>query len=157
MEGGSEILPRITDDRDRPDPVVHPDSQEFWSGLARGELRLQRCTACHTWRFPMAPVCHRCLSFEHTWEAISPAGTVAAAVVVRRATGDPVWSAHVPFASGIVDLEHDLRLPGRILCVCGEGLRRGARVRAVLLTSSGHPAVMAFRHACAAETAEGDG
>ena len=75
-------------------------------------------------------------------------GTVAAAVVVRRATGDPAWGAHAPFASGIVDLAHGLRLPGRILCTCGEGLRRGSAVRAVVLTSSGHPAVMAFGHAC---------
>ena len=150
MEGGSEILRRITDDLDRPDPVIHPDSEEFWSGLARGELRLQRCTACATWRFPSSPVCFRCRSFAHTWAPISPGGRVAAAVVVRRATGDPVWGAHVPFASGIVDLEHDLRLPGRILCSCGEGLRRGAAVRAVVLTSSRHPAVMAFRHACVA-------
>jgi uncharacterized OB-fold protein len=144
-------MKRIADARGRPDPVIHPDSDGFWKSLERGELRLQRCTACATWRFPVSPVCHRCLSFEHTWEPVSAAGTVAAAVVVRRATGDPTWGAHAPFASGIVDLEHELRLPGRILCTCGEGLRRGATVRAVVLTSSGHPAVMAFSHACVSD------
>jgi uncharacterized OB-fold protein len=150
MAGGPEILRRVPDDRERPDPVIHPDSQEFWDGLARGQLRLQRCAACGTRRFPVAPVCHRCRSFDHTWEPVAPEGRVAAAVVVQRATGEPAWGAHVPFASGIVDLEHGLRLPGRILCACGEGLRHGAPVRAVALTSSGHPAVLAFAHACGA-------
>jgi uncharacterized OB-fold protein len=147
-EQARPALPPVADDGDRPDPVIHPDSQEFWSSLARGELRLQRCTACGTWRYPVSPVCHRCLAFDFTWEPVSPAGRVAAAVVVQRATGEAAWSAHVPFASGIVDVEHGVRLPGRILCACGEGLRHGAAVRAVVLTSAGHVPVMAFRHDC---------
>ena len=141
-------LQRLTDAAPRPDPVIHPDTEAFWTGLRQGELRIQVCSRCGTYRFPLAPVCFRCLAFEHTWAAISPEGTVAVAVVVHRATGDPAWGRHVPFRSGLVDLEHGLRLPGRIVCTCGEALNRGARVRAVVLTSTGGVAVYAFAHAC---------
>src|SRR5690349_5090377 len=113
-------LDRYTEPAPRPDPVVHPETDGFWTGLAEGELRVQACTRCGTLRFPFASVCHVCLSFESTWQPIDPAGTVAAAVVVHRATGGRDWAAHVPFVSGLVDLEHGLRLPGRILCTCGD-------------------------------------
>jgi uncharacterized OB-fold protein len=133
----------------RPAPVVHPETEPFWAGLAEGELRVQVCAACGTHRFPFAPVCFACLSFEHTWEAISPQGRLAVAAVVHRATGDRAWAAHVPFASGLVELEHGLRLPGRILCTCGE-LARGAPVRAVVLGAPGEPPVHGLAHTCVA-------
>lgn len=146
--GEPAALERISDEGHGPDPLIHPDTEPFWQGLERGELRAQRCKACGTWRYPFAPVCHRCLSFEATWEPLSADGRVAAAVIVRRPTGDQIWAGRVPFASGIVDLEHDLRLPGRILCQCGAGLRKGAVVRAVVVTSRSQRAVLAFRHDC---------
>src|SRR5438132_10777818 len=103
-------LPRLADTAPRPEPVIHPDTEPFWRGLDEGELLAQRCANCGTHRFPFAPVCFRCQSFDHTWGPISPEGTVAIAVKVRRATGDPRWGRHVPFLSGLVDLEHGLRL-----------------------------------------------
>ncbi len=142
------ITDRIRDDGPRPQPLIHPDTAPFWAGLEAGELRVQRCTACGTHRFPFEPICHACLSFDLTWEPIAPSGTVATAVRAVRATGDPAWAAHVPFISGSVDMEHDLRLPGRILCTCGEALRRGTSVRVVLLVSPDRPTIHAFAHNC---------
>jgi uncharacterized OB-fold protein len=144
--GGS--LPRIPDELPRLAPMIHPDTVPFWDGLERGELLVQRCRSCGTARFPFGPVCHVCRSFETTWDPIPSDGTVAVAALVHRATGDREWADHVPFASGTVDVAEDLRLPGRILCDCGEGLRHGAVVRAVVLVATGRPAVLAFAHAC---------
>ena len=119
-------------------------------GLADGELRVQVCSGCGTHRFPFAPICFNCLSFDHSWEAIDPEGTTAVAVVVHRATGEQDWAAHVPFVSGLVDVEHGLRLPGRIACTCGEATRRGASVRAVTLAAPGQTTVYGFAHSCIA-------
>lgn len=120
-------LVRLPEIGTRPDPVVHPETEGFWSALREGELRIQVCDACGTYRFPLAPVCFNCLSVESTWTPVAPEGTVACAVVVNRATGDRRWGAHVPFLSGLVDLEHGLRLPGRIACTCGEAQAREPR------------------------------
>jgi len=142
-------LDKLTEVAPRPDPVVHPEVAGFWVGLADGELRVQVCSVCGTYRYPFAPVCFNCRSFESTWEPISPDGVVAAAVRVRRATGEQEWQAHVPFLSGIVELEHGLRLPGRIACTCGEALRRGTAVRAVVMPAGGGGIdVHGFAHSC---------
>lgn len=149
------MLRTLTESGDRPDPLIHPDTQAFWDGLERGELLAQVCTSCGTWRFPFGPVCFACRSFEHAWRPLDPVGTVAAVVVVRRATGERVWSEHVPFLSGMVDMAHDLRLPGRVLCTCGEARQRGTPVRAVRLVAEGHPVLHAFAHACVLTTEDG--
>jgi uncharacterized OB-fold protein len=141
-------LERITEPAPRPDPVVHPETDGFWSRLAEGDLTVQVCSRCGTPRFPAAPVCYVCLSFDHDWQSLDPNGTVATAAVVHRATGDPAWSDHTPFASGLVDLDRGLRLPGRILCTCGLGTARGARVRAVVSEGPGMVPVHAFAHSC---------
>jgi len=137
------------------DPVVHPETEPFWHGIAVGELRVQRCTRCGTHRFPFGPVCFRCLSFDYTWEPLGGNGTVAVAAVVRRATGDKAWEPYVPFISGLVDLEHGLRLPGRILCTCGAATRRGTEVHAVVLTAPGRSDVHGFMHSCIPSPSDG--
>jgi hypothetical protein len=129
-------------------PFVHPDTQGFWDGLAEGELRIQVCSGCQTHRFPFGPVCFRCLSYEHTWQSIAVEGTVVAAVVVRRATGDQVWAERTPFLSGLVDMKDGPRLPGSIRCTCGGGLERGAAVRAMLLETAGGEPLYTFAHTC---------
>jgi len=144
------LLERIRETSLRLDPIVHPEIEGFWAGLRERELRVQVCSRCGTYRFPFAPVCFNCRSFDATWEVISPSGTVASAVTVHRATGEQVWASHVPFVSALVDLEHGLRLPGRILCSCGEAASRGARVRAVVLAAEGAVDVHGFAHSCIA-------
>jgi len=142
------LLDRLADTVTAPGPLIHPETEPFWAALSAGELRVQACSACGTHRYPFAPVCFKCRSFESSWEPVTGEGTVAAAVRVRRATGDRAWSDHVPFMSGIVDMEHGLRLPGRIVCSCGEAIMRGTPVRAVVMVSVERADVLGFAHAC---------
>jgi uncharacterized OB-fold protein len=153
IEPPDQRLVTVVEDLSRPEPVIHPEVEAFWNGLGTGRLLVQRCRRCGTWRFPIAPVCHRCRSFDYSWEPISPSGRVAAAVTVRRATGDAVWATHVPFASAIVDVDHGLRLPGRLLCRCGQGSRRGSAVEAVVLGAPRLAPVLGFAHGCPGGTA----
>lgn len=48
----------------------------FAEGCAAGELRLQKCGQCGTYRFPASPICPSCLSSEGTWVAASGRGRV---------------------------------------------------------------------------------
>ena len=56
----ANLLPRVTE-RNRP----------FWEGCAAGELRLQCCTDCGTYRYPDSPSCPQCLSGTASWKPIS--------------------------------------------------------------------------------------
>jgi uncharacterized protein len=143
-----EPMREIADELPRPEPVVHPESEPFWDGLGIGELRIQVCADCGAYRFPVAPVCYRCRSFDYAWTPIEPTGRTSAVVEVTRATGDAIWGVHVPYLSGTVDVAHDLRLPGRILCSCGSARERGVAVHAVVLTARDRRPVHAWAHTC---------
>jgi uncharacterized OB-fold protein len=142
-------LDRFTDTAARPAPLVHPETAPYWAALADGELVLQRCSSCQTARYPHAPVCFVCGSFDWRWTAASKQeGTVAVVARVHRATGEHLWQAYVPYYSGLVDIEEDLRVPARILCDCGAVTEPATAVRAVTLASPSGDVVLGFAHSC---------
>lgn len=131
-----------------PGPFVHPENETFWRSIDEGKLRLQKCSACGTIRFPVAPCCWRCLSMDHQWVDVDADGTVAVAVLVERATGNPVWQDAVPFLTGLVDTHAGIRLPGRILCRCGKGAVNGTKVGVVRIRTRSDHLAYAFEHNC---------
>lgn len=129
-------------------PLVHPESAEFWASVAAGVFRLQRCLHCGTVRFPLAPVCWNCLSPDHVLADMDPDGVVVASIVIERVTSGSVWAQHVPYRTGLVDLGGGLRIPGRILCGCGQAGTPGTPVQMCrVATEDGQP-VFAFWHDC---------
>jgi uncharacterized protein len=132
-----------------PGPLQHPESAAFWASVADGHFCLQVCDRCRTVRFPIAPVCFSCLSFEWSLLPVSERGRVASAVTVRVATGSQEWAAAVPFTSALVDMEAGVRLPGRIICRCGQGTKKGTIVEVVRVSSNSDLPVFAFEHECA--------
>lgn len=129
-------------------PLVHPESAVFWAALAGGEFRLQRCLGCGTVRFPLAPVCWQCLSPDHELADVDGRGTVAASIVVERVTSGSLWARHVPYRTGLVELDAGLRVPGRILCGCGRAAAPGTPVRMCLVATEEGQQVYAFAHDC---------
>ena len=43
----------------------------MWESIAKGEMRIQRCSSCGTFRYPPGACCPNCLSVEATWEKVS--------------------------------------------------------------------------------------
>ena len=56
----------------RPRPAVTEDTAFYWEGAARGELLLQRCSACGTLRHPPTPGCPSCRGL--TWDPTAAVG-----------------------------------------------------------------------------------
>jgi len=129
-------------------PIAHPDAAAFWAGIADGAFRLQRCLRCDTVRFPLAPVCWNCLSPDYVLDDVDGSGTVAASIVIERVTSGSVWAAHVPYRTGLVNLHAGPRVPGRILCACGQAARPGTPVRMCRVAATGGQEVFAFAHQC---------
>ena len=96
--------------------MMHPDfplpdvrwepTREFWSGAARGELRITRCDACrrYVW-YPETP-CRYCGGAHLTWTRVSGRGTLFSWTVLHHAW-IPQFRAQLPFVSGLVALEED--------------------------------------------------
>ncbi len=84
---------------------------EFYAFLAQGELHLQRCTACGTWRHPPRHRCAHCGSIEYQWAPASGRGRVYSWTVTHRAI-DPAFTP--PYAILVVELDEGPRLVGNL-------------------------------------------
>lgn len=84
----------------RPVPEPTPETQHFWDGTRRGELRLQRCAACDDVYFPPRPFCPGCLSRKVEVVAASGRGTLWSYVIHHR----PMPGFDSPYAIAAVKL-----------------------------------------------------
>ena len=109
----------------KPLPLIHPDNEPYWTALREHTLRMQRCTDCHTLRFPVSPICHQCLSEGVEWEQLSGRGTLGTWIVVEQVTGNPAWSEDVPFVVALVNLEEGPRMTSNVVDVDPDTLHFG--------------------------------
>ncbi|HTR70533.1 MAG TPA: OB-fold domain-containing protein [Mycobacteriales bacterium] len=91
----------------RPLPALTPENVEFWTAGEHGELRIQRCGACGTWRHPPGPICANCASTDFAFEAVSGTGTVAG-VSINHHQWLPDFPP--PYVVVIVALDEDPRV-----------------------------------------------
>lgn len=90
-----------------PSPVG--PNAEFYAFLARGELRLQRCSACGAFRHPPRHRCAQCGSLDATWQPVSGRGRLFSWTVTHRPV-DPAFTP--PYVVAVVELEEGPRLVG---------------------------------------------
>ena len=121
------------------DSLVHPslDTQWWWDALARGELLVPACRACHTRFFPPQAFCPECGSHDVFGAATSGHGTVYSWVVIHRAF-TPDLEAEVPYAVTAIDMEEGGRLIGRYHGDLN-ALRAGLPVKLRITQRSGTP------------------
>jgi uncharacterized OB-fold protein len=92
-----------------PDPIGL--NAELYAHWARGELRLQHCDDCGTWRHPPRYLCAKCGSARFTWELSAGRGRVFSWTVTHRAV-DPAFEP--PYAIVVTELDEGPRLVGTI-------------------------------------------
>lgn len=68
----------------RPLPQTTGADAPFWRALRRREVRVQRCAACGTHRFPATRYCAACRSDAADWVAVAPSGTLETWCVFHR-------------------------------------------------------------------------
>ena len=114
----------------RPLPLPDEDTAPFWEGCRRGELRMQRCSACARFRFPPRPLCPHCLSPTSEWVALVGDAAVFSFVICHPPVL-PAFQASTPYAVALVELAEDssLRMVGNILDAPPESLRIGQKLR----------------------------
>ena len=111
--------------------------EQYFSNLAEGRFRIQRCAACGAHQFFPRVLCMHCGAQDLAWTEPSGAGTVYSFSIVRRkpdAGGD--------YNVALVDLQEGVRMMSRIDGVAPEGLRIGMPVQARVLRGEGQPLVV---------------
>lgn len=111
-----------------PLPAPNPDTQEFWDGCRRHELRVQRCDACGTHRFAPRPACPSCASLRFTWITCSGRARVHTWTVIHGPTL-PAFADQTPYAAGVVRLDEGVFMVGQIRGCDPHAVRDGMKVR----------------------------
>jgi len=98
-----------------PDPEDE-DAKPFWEGTARGELLVQKCSACGSMRIPPRPMCPDCRSLANEWVRLSGKGRVWSFVVPHPPLL-PAYAELAPYNVIAVELDEDpsLRLVGNLV------------------------------------------
>jgi uncharacterized OB-fold protein/acyl dehydratase len=108
-------------------PPLGHDNQWWWEGIAKDELRIQRCKDCGTLRHPPRPMCGSCQSIQWDWIVSKGAGSVHSYVVLHH---PPVPGYDYPLPVVLVDLDEGTRIVANVAgCAPGE-IRIGMRVQA---------------------------
>jgi hypothetical protein len=111
-------------------PQPTPDDREFWEGAYRGELRIQRCTACGMHQHYPRVCCSHCGHDTVEWVTASGLGTLYSYTVIRQ-NGVPPFKDRVPFVVATVDLdEYGARVLAAMPALAPEDAQIGMRVRA---------------------------
>ena len=97
----------------KPIPKPTPETQDFWDGAQRGELRLQRCDACSATYFPPRPFCPKCSSRKVTSFAASGKGRLYSYNINHRPA--PGFEAEAPYAIAVVELDEGPRMMTNIV------------------------------------------
>lgn len=111
----------------KPLPQPTPESQPFWDGCARGELRYQRCRDCGAVQPLPRGLCERCHGKALDWRVASGHGRILSYTIVHRAP-TPAWRDDVPYVIALIDLDEGFRLMVNLAGGEQPGLAIGAAV-----------------------------
>jgi uncharacterized OB-fold protein len=129
-------------------PVPVPDAvtAPFWEGCAVRELRIQRCARCGTHRHVPSPLCHRCQSFEVSWDISAGDGRVFSYIVVHR-SAHPATDERVPYNVAVVQLDDcgGVLVTSNVVDGADDDLHVGLPVR--LVWEPVHPTLSLYRFA----------
>lgn len=114
----------------RPDPA-DADEAAFWAALRDGELRIQRCTACNTFRHPPAPVCAHCGATGSEFVAASGRGEVWSFTVIHPPTL-PAFADRTPYGAVVVRLDEGVFLVSNLIDCPVDELAVGTRVEVAI-------------------------
>ncbi len=121
-------------------PEPTPESAEFWAGLRRRELRIQRCRACDRCYFYPRPFCPRCWSADVAWETASGRATLESYVVCHRPA--PGFEERVPYVIAVVTLSEGPRMMSNVV---DSGVEAGTAAESIpRLLPAGMPLEIVF-------------
>jgi len=109
-----------------PDPTDDAEAF-FWNALRDGELRIQQCAACHTYRHPPRPTCAQCGSDEFSWTRAAGTGEVWSYTIVHPPTLAG-FADRVPYGAVVVRLDEGVFLVSNVVDCPVDELAVGTRV-----------------------------
>ena len=115
-----------------PVPEVDGLSTQYWEGLRKNEIWVQRCKDCRTWQWGPEWMCHACNSFDTGWEKIEAHGSIYSWERPWHPV-HPALKSHGPYLIVLVEFPQycNIRMIGNLLGDPHQTLTIGARVSPV--------------------------
>ncbi len=99
-------------------PQPTPETQEFWDGLKRHELRVQQCQDCNQHYLYPRPFCPSCWSRNVEWTTVSGTGKLETYVINHRPARG--FQDEAPYVIAVVTLDEGPRLMTNLVNVEAE-------------------------------------
>ena len=103
--------PTRVDRSDVTRPARNRDTEFFWEGTARGELRVQSCNACGALRHPPGPLCPECRAADRGFVVTSGRGKIFS-FLVHHAPSLP--GRELPWTLALVELDEGIRMVAEV-------------------------------------------
>ena len=94
--------------------MIAPLVSAFRDGLQRGELLIQKCSACGALNMYPRYACPRCQSESLSWQRASGRGMLHSFTILRAGAPEG-FEADLPYALGVVKLMEGVQLLARLL------------------------------------------
>lgn len=111
-------------------PTPSPESAEYWAGLRRHELLLQKCGDCGAHQFYPRALCSACGGGRLEWSRASGRATLRSWSLVRRAVSE-AYAADLPYALALVQLDEGPTMMSTLVDVALDAVRIGAALEVV--------------------------
>jgi uncharacterized OB-fold protein len=98
----------------KPLPQPNPDTQPFWDGCKKHQLRFQKCKTCGHVRWPAAIICPDCHAKETSWITAGGKGKVYTFTVYHQAF-HPAFDDDIPYVTAIIALDEGPHLLSNIV------------------------------------------
>ena len=90
-------------------PEINELNAPFWSGLALGEVRLQKCGKCGVHQYPAESFCYECGAQDPFWVAVAGKGEVYSFIVVHQQY-HKAFKEFLPYTVAIVQMDEGPRM-----------------------------------------------
>jgi uncharacterized OB-fold protein len=127
----------------KPLPQLTKLNAPFWEGTKRGELRMQRCSACRRIWFPPSRHCPECLADTYEWVALSGRGRVWSWIVMHQRYFK-AFEGDLPYVVALIELLEGPLFMSTIVGVPSGQIRCDMPVRAVFEDATEQMAVPKF-------------
>jgi uncharacterized OB-fold protein len=127
----------------KPLPTITPLERPFWDYARRHELRMQRCTSCQRYRYPVSPVCANCDSDAYEWSRVSGHGKIVSWVVFHRCYF-PSFADEIPYNVAMIALDEGPIMVSNVLAP-NDSLRGSMPVEVVFEDATADVSIPKFR------------
>lgn len=113
---------------EKPLPELNDENAPFWEAAHRGELKMQKCSACNHIRYPISHLCPECLSEDFEWQKLSGRGTVYSSVVFHQVY-NAAFKEDVPYNVSLIQLEEGPRMFSNVTGIAPSDVKVGQAVK----------------------------